>query len=118
MYQRDHGETLKIYVVLPLVSSPRRPARPLIWIYSPGEIILDRLEGKKMANSKEYVNTENPNYLNAVPSHFFSLVKTTVFAGILTPIENVSVLNKTLTSDSCAQTRKYTKIKLQREIKC
>ena len=35
-----------------------------------------------------------------MPSHFLMAVKTTVFAGMFTPILNVSVLNNTRIRDS------------------
>ena len=60
-----------ISIQIPRWSIPRRPARPLIWMYSP----LD-------------------NHLNRSPSNFRTLVNTTVFAGMFKPILNVSVANK------------------------
>lgn len=39
-------------------------------------------------------------YLNSNPSFFYKPKKITVFAGILTPIANVSVANRTLTKPS------------------
>lgn len=56
---------------IPRLSIPRRPARPLIWMYSP----LD-------------------NHLNLSPSNLRTLVNTTVFAGMFNPMLNVSVANR------------------------
>lgn len=63
----------------PRSSFPRRPARPLICVYSP-------LSRKR----------------NSPPSHFTVLVKMTVLAGMLSPMANVSVANRHLTS--CKET--------------
>lgn len=60
-----------IRMQIPRSSIPRRPARPLICIYSP----LD-------------------NHLNLSPSNLRTLVKTTVFAGMFKPMLKVSVANK------------------------
>lgn len=56
---------------MPVVSMPRRPARPAIWIYSPASRL--RMH---------------------VPSCFRTLSNTTVRAGMFTPIANVSVANR------------------------
>ncbi|ABT16733.1 hypothetical protein ATCV1_z599L [Acanthocystis turfacea chlorella virus 1] len=56
----------------PLVSNPRRPARPAIWMNSCGW-----------------------NMRRSCPSNFSSDSKTTVLAGPLTPIANVSVETNT-----------------------
>ena len=60
---------------IPLSSSPRRPARPLIWIYSP-----------------------DVSQRKAPPSHLRAFVKATVLAGMLRPVEKVSVAN-----NACSQ---------------
>ena len=57
---------------IPLSSSPRRPARPLIWMYSP-----------------------DVSHRKPPPSNFLALVKTTVLAGMFRPVEKVSVANST-----------------------
>jgi hypothetical protein len=62
----------------PLSSSPLLPARPLIWMYSPLR-----------------------SHLKVPPSHFRARVKATDFAGMLRPVENVSVANSTLSRPSC-----------------
>ena len=56
----------------PRSSRPRRPARPLIWMYSPE------------------VSQRKPP-----PSNLRALVNTTVLAGMLRPVEKVSVANST-----------------------
>ena len=56
---------------MPVVSMPRRPARPAIWMYSPASRL--RMH---------------------VPSCFRTLSNTTVRAGMFTPIANVSVANR------------------------
>ena len=66
-----------IRMTVPLSSRPRRPARPLICVYSP-ELI----------------------HRNAPPSNFLACVNTTVLAGMFSPVENVSVANSTLISPS------------------
>jgi len=58
---------------------PRLPALPLIWMYSP-EVI----------------------QRNPAPSNLRALVKTTVLAGMLRPVEKVSVANSACSS-ACAQ---------------
>ena len=70
-------------MVAPRSSRPRRPARPLIWMYSP-----------------EDTQRKPP------PSNLRALVKTTVFAGMLSPVEKVSVANNTCSGDCkrCAET--------------
>ena len=60
---------------LPRSSSPLRPARPLIWMYSPD------------------VSQRKPP-----PSNFRAFVNTTVLAGMLSPVENVSVAKSTCTT--------------------
>ena len=60
-------------MTVPFTSKPRRPARPLICVYSPGN-----------KNRKSF------------PSCFRILLKIAVRAGTLTPIANVSVANRTL----------------------
>lgn len=55
----------------PLSSSPRRPARPDIWMYSP-----------------------DVTHRNAPPSYFFTFVNTTVLAGMFRPVENVSAAHR------------------------
>ena len=60
---------------LPLSSRPRRPARPLIWMYSP-----------------EDTQRKPP------PSNLRALVKTTVLAGMFRPVEKVSVAKSTCSS--------------------
>ena len=57
--------------ISPRSSFPLRPALPLIWMYSP-----------------------EVTHLKPAPSNFLALVNTTVFAGILRPVENVSVANR------------------------
>ncbi len=59
----------------PCVSMPRRPARPVSWVYSPGVI------GTR-----------------ASPLNFSSFSSTTVRAGMLMPRARVSVAKTTLTS--------------------
>jgi len=54
----------------PRSSLPRRPARPLIWMYSP-------LATQRCCS----------------PSHLRIAVNTTVLAGMLSPVEKVSVAN-------------------------
>lgn len=66
---------------LPLSSRPRRPARPLIWMYSPE------------------VSQRKPP-----PSNFRALVNTTVLAGMLSPVEKVSVANRTCRALRCITT--------------
>ena len=58
----------------PSMSSPRRPARPVSWVYSPGVM-------------SAWVS----------PFHFVSFSSTTVRAGMLIPSARVSVANTTLT---------------------
>ena len=65
----DHCTT-----ALPSISIPRRPARPVSWVYSPGVI-----------------------ETCASPFHFVSFSKTTVRAGILIPSAKVSVAKTALT---------------------
>lgn len=62
---------LQSRITVPVGSSPLRPARPAIWMYSP-----DKRSRK------------------AVPSCFLIESNTTVLAGMLTPIANVSVANR------------------------
>ena len=59
-----------IMMQLPLASVPLRPARPLIWMYSPLAI-----------------------HRCSCPSHLRMAVKMTVLAGMLMPIAKVSVAN-------------------------
>ena len=59
-------------MTVPEVSLPLRPALPAICVYSPG--VNDR---------------------NAIPSCFRVAAKTTVLAGILTPMAKVSVAKRT-----------------------
>eukprot|EP00968_Pinguiococcus_pyrenoidosus_P004398 scaffold298_cov247-Pinguiococcus_pyrenoidosus.AAC.24 len=61
----------------PTESRPRRPARPAIWVYSPGK------RSRKLR-----------------PSCFLVPLKTTVRAGMFTPMAKVSVANSTLTRPS------------------
>ena len=58
-------------MTIPVVSKPLRPALPAIWMYSPGS-----------------------NVRLCVPSCFVILSNMTVRAGILTPMANVSVANR------------------------
>ena len=62
---------LQSRITVPVGSSPLRPARPAIWMYSP------------VKRSRK-----------TVPSCFLIESKTTVLAGMLTPIANVSVANR------------------------
>mmetsp|Transcript_4951 Transcript_4951/g.12057 ORF Transcript_4951/g.12057 Transcript_4951/m.12057 type:complete len:248 (-) Transcript_4951:669-1412(-) len=62
---------------VPRSSSPRRPARPLIWMYSPLDM-----------------------FRKLYPSNLRTELKMTVRAGMLRPVEKVSVANSTLTSPS------------------
>lgn len=62
-------------MTVPVVSNPLLPALPAICVYSPGK-----------------------RFRKDVPSCFRMPEKTTHFAGILTPIANVSVANSTLTT--------------------
>mmetsp|Transcript_2131 Transcript_2131/g.13957 ORF Transcript_2131/g.13957 Transcript_2131/m.13957 type:complete len:230 (-) Transcript_2131:725-1414(-) len=64
-------------MTMPLSSFPRRPALPLIWMYS--ELLI---------------------HLCLSPSHFLNAVKTTVFAGIFKPMANVSVAKSAFTKPS------------------
>lgn len=63
------SSTIRMHI--PRLSIPRRPARPLICIYSPLEI-----------------------HLNLSPSNLRTFVNTTVLAGIFKPMLKVSVANK------------------------
>ena len=58
-------------MTVPVVSMPRRPARPAIWMYSPASKLRWH-----------------------VPSCFRTVSKTTVRAGMFTPIAKVSVANR------------------------
>ena len=62
---------LQRMMTVPVVSMPRRPARPAIWMYSPASRL--RMH---------------------VPSCFRTLSNTTVRAGMFTPIANVSVAKR------------------------
>mmetsp|Transcript_46068 Transcript_46068/g.147329 ORF Transcript_46068/g.147329 Transcript_46068/m.147329 type:complete len:227 (+) Transcript_46068:2672-3352(+) len=66
-----------IRITTPRSSRPRRPARPLIWMYSP-----------------------EVTHRKAVPSNLRALVNTQVRAGMLRPIEKVSVAKRTLMNPS------------------
>jgi hypothetical protein len=83
-----------IKTTIPRSSFPRRPARPLIWIYSP-EVILNRITS---LHSK--ANTLFCTQRNSFPSNFLAAVNKTVRAGIFNPILNVSVANKALIKPS------------------
>mmetsp|Transcript_17285 Transcript_17285/g.53134 ORF Transcript_17285/g.53134 Transcript_17285/m.53134 type:complete len:235 (+) Transcript_17285:579-1283(+) len=62
---------------MPLASLPRRPARPDIWMYSPAV-----------------------SHRKSAPSNLRVSVKTTVRAGMLMPIANVSVANRSFSRPS------------------
>ena len=62
---------------VPNGSFPRRPARPLICVYSPGAMTR-----------------------SSTPSNFLNAVNTTHRAGMFSPIANVSVANSTLSRPS------------------
>jgi len=66
-----------IMITIPRSSSPRRPARPLIWMNSP-----------------------ELRFRNSFPSHLRTAVNTTVLAGMLSPMLNVSVAKSTLSRPS------------------
>ena len=63
---------------------PRRPARPLIWMYSPE------------------VSQRKPP-----PSNLRAFVNTTVFAGMFRPVEKVSVANSTWTSHTAVKRQSH-----------
>ena len=74
----------------PRSSLPRRPARPLIWMYSP-----------------ELIQRKPP------PSNLRALVNTTVLAGMFSPVEKVSVANKACDPDACQRhTNRHNIIKM------
>lgn len=67
---------LAIRIQTPLSSSPLLPAHPLIWMYSPPV-----------------------SHLCSSPSNFSRFVNITVLAGMLIPIEKVSVVKRTFIKD-------------------
>lgn len=75
---------------------PRLPARPDIWVYLLGE---RRVHAKTIHTIKKIPNilpySPGVNSRNCRPSCFLRPLKTTHFAGMLTPIANVSVANST-----------------------
>mmetsp|Transcript_6351 Transcript_6351/g.22703 ORF Transcript_6351/g.22703 Transcript_6351/m.22703 type:complete len:226 (-) Transcript_6351:817-1494(-) len=68
-------------ITIPLSSSPLLPALPLIWMYSPEE-----------------------SHRNPPPSNFLGLTNTTVLAGMLSPVEKVSVAKRHLSRPSWKRT--------------
>lgn len=82
---KQNNFSFTIWVRLPLL-----PARPAIWIYSAGA-----------------------NILFSTPSNFDIVSKTTVLAGMFTPIANVSVANNSFTWNYLAKNKEITDIEKQ-----
>jgi hypothetical protein len=70
-------------MTVPVVSRPRRPALPAIWVYSPGSNVPMRNEVGSVSERGHYISTDNSR--NEWPSCFRMPENTTLFAGMLTP---------------------------------
>ena len=97
-----------IKMTIPLSSRPLRPARPLIWIYSPEDTFIQNILLIVINNKKHksiLIHSTKVcalTHLKSFPSNFLALVNNTVLAGIFRPIANVSVANK-----ACEKTHRH-----------